>query len=222
MGLALGQIDNRIINTKVNDRLEFIQLLGREKIHVLDCCAGDGYLWRSVSGLFGGEVERLAFDLKAGKGRYRLDSRRFLSTGNLSRFDVIDIDTYGSPYEHLFAAFGNPTLADTVVVFFTDILVRIGGGSIQKKALEMVGLSFPGATLPKCFTAEIVRYTRSYVLKYPQRIGYRIERCRLTTRGGSADALYGSMLIKKMGEYGKNDNCLDGSHVQPLDGLSPR
>lgn len=112
---------------KIAIRLKHIPL--KEKLFVLDAFGGDGYIWDTIKKRYPGDIALLRCDQKSNKkGVYlRGDNLKFLRSLDLSRFDVIDLDSYGYPYaqmQELFAKHAkNPTNA---IIFVTAIQVNIG------------------------------------------------------------------------------------------------
>lgn len=91
-------IDNHNLRSKLALRQRFLRKYhAGSRFSVLDCCEGSGRIWRYLRKEFPCDV--MGVDLKPAKGRLRLDSRRILELDWLS-FDVVDIDTYGSPWGH--------------------------------------------------------------------------------------------------------------------------
>lgn len=93
-----------------------------EPIRVLDCCQGSGVLWGTLQQ----EYDLAGYwgvDVKHKPGRLKLDSSRILARPGW-RENVIDIDTYGSPWKHwtnLIKTIDHPT-----TVFLTIGQVNIG------------------------------------------------------------------------------------------------
>ena len=72
------------------------------EVNVLDCFAGKGTIWRAVSLVTGREINTLPIDTTNSEGFYLPgDNRSFLSIIDLTRFNVVDLDAYGIPYEQL-------------------------------------------------------------------------------------------------------------------------
>ena len=66
----------------------------------MDCCAGDRVIWGTIMSEYH-NIEYVGFDLKKGKRKaFRIDSARILE--NPSCYDIVDIDTYGEPWQHYF------------------------------------------------------------------------------------------------------------------------
>jgi len=132
------QTDNHNPAAKLDLRRHFLQKYhSDEPARVLDCCMGSGLLWGELKAEF--EVESyLGLDLKAKKGRLKIDSARYLQAGGWDH-DVIDVDTYGSPWKHWFAILEQAQ--QSVTVFLTIGLIRVnGGGNMTTVAQEALGL----------------------------------------------------------------------------------
>lgn len=110
---------------------------------VLDCCEGDGVIWGRLSD--GRDCRRFGLDLKPSPGRLRMDSRRFLLSGNVA-YDVVDIDTYGSPWGHWTNLL--PRVMRPMTVFLTCGLVQIFGGNVEDVVRRRMGLVFPSLHVP--------------------------------------------------------------------------
>src|SRR6266852_2131815 len=109
------QLDNHDLATKVSLRRYFLKKYHAEPPRVLDCCQGQGLVWR----LLRREFELSSYwglDLKVKKGRLRIDSVRVLGQAGWPE-DVIDIDTYGSPWKHWLALL--PNVRRPLTVFLT-------------------------------------------------------------------------------------------------------
>ena len=108
-------------------------------INVLDCCQGGGVLWKRLRE----EVSVASYwgvDLKPKKGRLRLDSVRILSQPGWPQ-NVIDVDTYGSPWKHWEALL--PNLSQPTTVFLTIGQWQMGTDSKILEALGLGGLRIP-------------------------------------------------------------------------------
>lgn len=86
-------------------------------VSVLDLFAGDNLIWSHIKTdrYYGVEQEK-------GKGKNLcLDNRKIIPVLDLSKFNVIDCDAYGVPYEQIEMLFENPTLQKGTIVIFTCI-----------------------------------------------------------------------------------------------------
>jgi hypothetical protein len=107
--------DNHNPEAKLKLRRYFL-----EKYHadgtarVFDCCQGGAVMWTTLRRTH--PVQSYwGVDVKPKKGRLKIDSIRVLQQGVTQ--DVIDIDTYGSPWKHWMAIL--PKVKIPVTVFLT-------------------------------------------------------------------------------------------------------
>lgn len=131
------QTDNSHFAEKVQLRLD--NLPDKETIHVLDAYHGNGLLWREIAGrrpdvkfgVVGIDVKRER------RGLYLMgDNRKFIAGMDLSRFDVIDLDAYGAPFEQVEMVLTRPGMAGKII-FVTWIQSMFG--MPPKRLLVMLG-----------------------------------------------------------------------------------
>jgi len=92
--------DNSHIIEKVNVRIEAIKDI--ESPYVLECYAGKGVIWDIVKEKTGKEITILRIEKDINKGNKVYlpgDNLKYLSTIDLSKFDIIDLDAYGIPFK---------------------------------------------------------------------------------------------------------------------------
>ncbi len=113
-------------------------------IDVLDCCQGSGLLWTALQKEFT-LTSYWGLDLKAKKGRLKLDSVRVLAQPGWPQ-NVVDIDTYGSPWAHWAAML--PNIARPTTVFLT----WGKGGPLQDEIsnYEIQSLGIPPSIKKRC------------------------------------------------------------------------
>lgn len=129
--------------------------------HVLDCCQGGGLLWArlraeySIGSYWG-------VDIKPRKGRLRLDSVRILQQPGWPQ-NVVDVDTYGSPWKHWEALL--PRISRPTTVFLT-IGQKVTGtvGRMSKEAIGALGLKKLQRKLPAAFHVKLRFLALSYCL----------------------------------------------------------
>lgn len=102
----MKKTDNTNLPAKLDLRRRFLRKYHAEDpANVLDCCQGDGVIWKTlrreftIAGYWG-------VDTKRKPGRLRLDSSRILAQAGWLQ-NVVDIDTYGSPWRHWLAMLPN-------------------------------------------------------------------------------------------------------------------
>ena len=130
------QTDNHNLPAKLALRLHFLhQYHLPATANVLDCCMGTGKIWSEIRKEY--QISQYwGVDLKPKKGRIKIDSAKILNQPGWKQ-DVIDVDTYGSPWEHWEAILKYAT--KPITVFLT--IVRAGiAGSTCNSALRLLGV----------------------------------------------------------------------------------
>ncbi len=120
---AATKTDNANLDLKLALRRHFLDRYHAAGAAVFNACEGNDELWRRLRP--GRHVTYTGVDLKPARGRLCLDSERVLRIPGW-KFDVVDLDTYGSPWGHYFAALANAPQSFTC--FLTFGLVKMGGG----------------------------------------------------------------------------------------------
>lgn len=121
---AMGKhekIDNSHLDAKLALRRKFLDKYhASTPIHVMDCCQGSKQIWGTLEHEYV-LASYWGIDLKKKRGRMMIrgGSQRLLSTPGWTQ-NVIDIDTYGSPWEHWLALLPNVTQPTTVFMTIGD------------------------------------------------------------------------------------------------------
>ena len=127
--------DNSFLSDKVHLRAD--NLPNKEIVNVLDCYAGSGAVWKNVVKLSGRKIRRLPMDFKDDYGFHLPgDNMGYLTSIDLSKFDVIDLDAYGVPYKQIKTIFSR---GYSGLVFITFIQSLFGG--IPEELLCDVGFT---------------------------------------------------------------------------------
>ena len=97
------QTDNSFLNEKVKLRLQSLESIDKEVVKILEAFSGDGLIWDKVKEESDKNLVILKMDKKKDKKGIYLkgDNTKFLKGFDLSDFDIIDLDAYGSPYKQL-------------------------------------------------------------------------------------------------------------------------
>jgi len=101
---------------------------------VFDCCQGGGVLWQCLRE----EYDVAAYwgvDVKPQRGRLKIDSRRLMAS--IADRNVVDIDTYGNPWQHWLRLL--PHIRQSTTVFLT-LGQRRGMTNQTKEVIEAIGL----------------------------------------------------------------------------------
>lgn len=120
---------DRKIDLRKNGTKDLIEL------NVLDLFAGENKLWGGFDckKYYGIEIEK-------NKGKnLNADNTRVIPSLDLSRFNVIDCDSYGIPFNQINAIYNNATLKPGTVIFYTAITNKMSG--LNKDAINMFNLS---------------------------------------------------------------------------------
>jgi len=159
--------DNTNLAAKLDLRRYFLQKYhGDGSARVLDCCQGDGTLWRQLRREFP-VASYWGVDLKKKPGRLAMDSARILAQPGWTE-NVIDIDTYGGPWKHWISMV--PNLCQQTTVFLT--LGRISLTALSKEQQHSLGLgaiNLPGGMGPK-----LIEQATHYCLHYASSVAVRI------------------------------------------------
>jgi hypothetical protein len=156
-------------------------------IRVFDCCQGEGIIWSKLRSEFA-LTSYWGVDVKPKRGRLKIDSTRVVCQPGL-RCNVIDIDTYGLPWNHWVALL--PTIVEPTTVFLTMALAsqrakQKTGGSTLPKAVKSV-LGIPDSwEVSKVFTEHLCEMATSHYLAMPAANGYRVVEAWESTRGSRA------------------------------------
>jgi len=140
----MAKTDNHNPRAKLLLRQHFL-----EKYHgdggatVLDCCQGGALMWSTLRNTHAIK-SYWGVDVKPKKGRLKIDSVRVLQQG-VSQ-NVIDIDTYGSPWKHWFAILPNITHPVTVFLTIGRVILAAGGRSLS--GIEKDLMHLPPSTPP--------------------------------------------------------------------------
>jgi len=185
-------IDNSSLTTKLAIRKYMLDKWSQEPIRVLDCCAGKREIWTALQKDYDVK-EYLAADVKATRGNLRVDSRRLVADKDVcSRFDVIDVDTYGSPWTHWESIIKN--CGQDVTVFLT--MGRSGGQkAVDGAALEMLGLN--GLDVPAGIRWRLADLCVSYCLTKCYDYGIILKEAVETRSPGSGGANYYGIRLRR-------------------------
>lgn len=135
--------DNHNPEAKLELRRYFLQKYHSEGIHVFDCCQGSKLLWSQLEKEFAVD-SYWGVDLKEKKGRLKIDSLRIVQQKGWTQ-NVIDVDTYGSPWKHWLAIL--QTCTQPVSVFLTIGQIKSVGGFVGAPPKEITSmLSIPAST----------------------------------------------------------------------------
>jgi hypothetical protein len=133
--------DNKNLDAKILLRRRVLDEAKFAEHRVLDLCAGEGSVWRAMR-QHAKLDDYVPVDLEPrlpGTIVGNVKDERFLSAFDLSRFNIIDIDTYGEPWKPW--AFLQEHLTAATAIFLTHGAVSTpGGAKVSNFVLERLGI----------------------------------------------------------------------------------
>lgn len=129
--------DNHYFADKVRLRIDHLPDVGDRPMRVLDCYGGTGLIWRAVERLAGVKIIRTAIDMRQDIEYAHIhgDNTKIIGGLNLQKFDIIDLDAYGVPYDLLKEVF--PKFSCSVFVTFIQTM----NGAMPHGLLNDIGIS---------------------------------------------------------------------------------
>lgn len=97
----IDQTDNTHLQAKV--RLRMAHLPDKPAFSVLDAFHGQGLIWNYIASKTKKKIQTIGIDKKSNPGEFILfgDNKKFFPSISLEKFDVIDLDAYGVPFDQL-------------------------------------------------------------------------------------------------------------------------
>lgn len=201
------KIDNRALGPKVALRRYFLDRYHAAgstspvKPIVFDACMGRGIIWKRLRADY--DVTYWGVDLKRAPGRLGIDSERVLAQPGWP-FDVIDIDTYGSPWGHWLALL--PNVTRPVTVFLTMGALN-GGTPVTDSTLQVVGMTptFLATLQRQCSSLKwnlgelVIQRSLSVSEEYGLRI-VEAQRSRSQSRTSGSKAWYFGVRLEPIGD----------------------
>lgn len=133
---------------------------------VLDCFGGAGLVWACVQRETGRRVKYVSIDkIDNGIGFYMPgDNVKYLEGMDLSRFNVVDLDSYGVPFEQLDVLFRRGYVGRVFVTFIHNSFGIMPHGLLRE-------IGFTDAMIHACPT--IFSRRREYFIEYLAKKGVR-------------------------------------------------
>jgi hypothetical protein len=176
-----SKTDNGDLEAKLELRRHFLlKYHARGHTSVLDCCQGNGIIWSTLRIEFG--FAYWGIDVKPRKGRLTMDSSRILEQPGWTQ-NVVDIDTYGSPWKHWAAMLPNIVRSTTVFLTIGAIMFT---GAVDGVAREAMGLRFQNLPLPPSICGKLNDLAVGYSLAKCHRYGIRIIEAQKALSDGNA------------------------------------
>lgn len=128
--LSKAQTENTFFNQKLQIRIN--NLPQKEYITVLDCFHGNGLIWERIQQNTKRKIKILGIDNRKNLKPLYLygDNIKFLTSMDLSFFDVIDLDAYGVPYKQLKIIFEKEYSGTVFCTFIQSQMGRMPDGML--------------------------------------------------------------------------------------------
>jgi len=120
-------------------------------------------------------------DVKPKKGRMKIDSLRVVAQDGLDQ-DVIDVDTYGSPWKHWFAILRNVNRPITVFLTIGSTMIK---GATDSAVLAALGCQFINLKLPESFYGKLDEIGVTYSLAMGCRFASIVEAVESVSTGNA-------------------------------------
>ncbi len=162
----MAQTNNSFLADKVALRAN--HLPDGDSITVLDCYAGSGKVWAAVKKLTGRKIDVLPIDTREydNIGFYLPGNNlAYLQSIDIHKFDVIDLDAYGVPFDQLDIIFKRQFKGTLFVTFIQSVM-----GGVPTGLLESVG--FSAEMVKRCPTL-FYKSGWKYFLEYLSKQGVR-------------------------------------------------
>lgn len=128
--------DNSYLNEKIELRIDSIKHL--KKVIVLEVYSGSGLIWNEVKKKTKKQIDILKIEKKENKKGVYLqgDNNKFIPLFDFSNYDVIDLDSYGVPFQQLKAIFQKEYKGIVHCTF-----IQSGMGRLPNELLQEIGYS---------------------------------------------------------------------------------
>ncbi|MFA5420332.1 MAG: hypothetical protein WC341_17900 [Bacteroidales bacterium] len=142
----MAQTNNSYLADKVALRINH---LPDGNLKVLECYGGEGKIWKAVRKITGRKIITLSIEIENDNddlGFYLPgDNRAYLETLDLKKFDVIDLDAYGVPFDQMEQVFKSGYHGVVFVTFIQSVM-----GMMPVGLLHAIG--FKEEMIKKCPT----------------------------------------------------------------------
>ena len=207
-----GKVDNKRLDAKLLVRRYFLDRYhSSSPPRVIDCCAGSGVIWQALR-----QDYRIrsywGLDAKKSAGRIAARSERILECPGWQA-DIVDVDTYGSPWKHWAQILSHgPT---PLTVFLTVGQVVMGASTLSAEALVALGVVFPTLAVSPGLMAKIHPLVIPFQLTYLGRSDkVVVEAKQIIIAGlGATRVVYVGLRLEESHHGGRNRDRVDGPHV---------
>ena len=127
--------DNSFLADKVSLRKKYLP--EKTTLKVLDLFHGNGEIWKRIKKETGKNIDVLGIDKKKTKNCVLVgDNMKFLPSIDIHKYDIIDLDAYGIPFEQLDHILNRGFKGDIFITYIQSVF-----GAIPSKMLKRLGYS---------------------------------------------------------------------------------
>lgn len=107
-------------------------------LRVADAFHGTGTIWKNIQARYNGKIKITRIDIEQKEDAFVLigDNSKYLASLPLTKYDVIDLDAYGIPYQQMKILFEREYKGVVFVTFIQSMM-----GSISSDMLVDIGYS---------------------------------------------------------------------------------
>lgn len=123
--MSKRRTDNSYLADKIALRLSMIPK--KEGLSVLDAFHGSGTIWKNISKKYAERIKITKIDIEQKDQGFIFigDNRKFLSSLPLEKYNVVDLDAYGIPYNQLKILFNKGYKGLVFVTFIQSVMGRL-------------------------------------------------------------------------------------------------
>jgi hypothetical protein len=129
----------RTDNSRLDEKIYIREQVCKDGYTILDCFHGEGRIWGDIEKRK--DIKVIGIEKERGKGFGALygEAEKMLPALNLSNYNIIDFDAWGSPYQSIKAMFRNHTRMPGTCCIYT--FIQTGMGRAQKELLKIIGIT---------------------------------------------------------------------------------
>ena len=130
--MSKDQTDNSYLADKIALRLSMLPQ--KEILNVVDAFHGKGTIWKNISKKYEGKIRITKIDIESKNNNDFVlmgDNKKYLSSLSLKKYDVIDLDAYGVPYDQLKIVFDRDFKGIVFVTFIQSVMGRLSNGLLN-------------------------------------------------------------------------------------------
>jgi len=139
--LKLSKIttNNSYLQEKITLRIDALNSIDKSKINILDCFCGYCVLWNNIKQKTNKKLNILSIDKsKKSYADLKGDNRKYIKNFNLNKYDIIDLDAYGIPFDQLKIILSKKYIG---IIIVTYIQLKKSFGFLPIKLIEAVGIT---------------------------------------------------------------------------------